>query len=245
MVRSFAVVVIVSLAAIALGRVRRRPRREADRLGRDHRRRASGWPAATRRPRPGVTNLERVVVWGALLAATLRYATPLIFGALGGLFSERSGVINIALEGMMLMGAFFGAWGADITGSWFLGLVIAVVVGRDLRRVARAVRGHVPRRPDRLRHRAEPARDRHHGLPVRRDLRRAQGTPDDLPAGARRAPADRVDPADRRRVRAAQPAGLAGAGGGARDVGGRLPHADRPAAALLGREPAARPRPPA
>lgn len=77
----------------------------------------------------GEANLEQVVVWGALGAATLRYATPLIFGALGGLFSERSGVINIALEGMMLMGAFFGAWGADLTGSWILGLVIAVAAG--------------------------------------------------------------------------------------------------------------------
>jgi general nucleoside transport system permease protein len=77
----------------------------------------------------GETNLKSVVVWGALFASTLRYATPLIFGALGGLFSERSGVINIALEGMMLIGAFFGAWGADITDSWILGLVIAVVAG--------------------------------------------------------------------------------------------------------------------
>ncbi len=77
----------------------------------------------------GVENLERVVVWSALLAAMLRYATPLLFAALGGLFSERSGVINIGLEGMMLMGAFWGLWGAVETGSWVIGLIIGMVSG--------------------------------------------------------------------------------------------------------------------
>jgi ABC-type uncharacterized transport system permease subunit len=77
----------------------------------------------------GVANLDRVVVWSALFAAMLRFATPLIFAALGGLFSERSGVINIALEGMLLTGAFFAVLGADVTGSWFLGLLIGMIAG--------------------------------------------------------------------------------------------------------------------
>jgi simple sugar transport system permease protein len=59
----------------------------------------------------------------------LRYATPLIFASIGGLFSERSGVVNIGLEGMMLMGAFFGIYGADKTGSWALGLLIGIASG--------------------------------------------------------------------------------------------------------------------
>jgi simple sugar transport system permease protein len=69
------------------------------------------------------------VVTAGLFAGTLQYATPLTFGALGGLVSERAGVTNIGLEGMMLTGAFFGIWSADKTGSWELGLVGAAFFG--------------------------------------------------------------------------------------------------------------------
>jgi simple sugar transport system permease protein len=79
--------------------------------------------------RSSLEHLEATVVWGALFAAMLRYATPLAFASLGGLFSERSGVVNIGLEGMMLTGAFFAIWGADVTGTWTLGLAIGVASG--------------------------------------------------------------------------------------------------------------------
>ncbi|MFE1748882.1 ABC transporter permease [Coleofasciculus sp. H7-2] len=63
------------------------------------------------------------------LIASLRLSVPLAFAALGGLFSERSGVLNIGLEGMLLSGAFASAAGAFFTGNVWLGMLLAIIVG--------------------------------------------------------------------------------------------------------------------
>jgi len=64
-----------------------------------------------------------------LLAATLRNATPLVYGTVGETYSERSGVLNLGIEGTMYAGAFAGFAAAAATGSPLIGLVAALVVG--------------------------------------------------------------------------------------------------------------------
>ena len=78
--------------------------------------------------RSGTGNLETVFD-ATLVAQTFGFATPLVFGAVAGIFSERSGVVNIALEGMMLMGAFWGLYGSDKAGSWVVGLLVGMAAG--------------------------------------------------------------------------------------------------------------------
>ncbi len=68
----------------------------------------------------------------ALIFAAIRSATPLIFAGLGGLFSERSGVINIALEGLMLAGAFTAAVVTFETHSPYLGVLAGMAAGGSL-----------------------------------------------------------------------------------------------------------------
>ena len=64
-----------------------------------------------------------------LIAATLRVATPLIFGTLGELLAERSGILNLGIEGSMFLGAFVGFTVAQATGNLWLGFLAALVAG--------------------------------------------------------------------------------------------------------------------
>jgi simple sugar transport system permease protein len=65
----------------------------------------------------------------AILASTIRLAIPYILAGLGGTYSERSGVVNIGLEGQMLTGAFTAVAVANISGSPWLGLLAAILAG--------------------------------------------------------------------------------------------------------------------
>ncbi|MFJ3391420.1 ABC transporter permease [Leifsonia aquatica] len=64
-----------------------------------------------------------------LLLGTISLSVPLVFGALGGVISERGGVVNVAIEGQLLAGAFVSAMTATLTGSWVVGLLAAMVAG--------------------------------------------------------------------------------------------------------------------
>ncbi|PPB49661.1 ABC transporter permease [Arthrobacter pityocampae] len=76
----------------------------------------------------GSARTPNVALYG-LLAGSVALAVPLIFGSLSGILCERSGVVNIAIEGQLLFGAFAAAVAASLSGSPYVGLVAAAVAG--------------------------------------------------------------------------------------------------------------------
>lgn len=65
----------------------------------------------------------------ALIVSTLRMATPITIGALGSLFAEQSGTMNLGAEGMMTMGAFFAVLGTYLTGNAWVGVLCGMIAG--------------------------------------------------------------------------------------------------------------------
>ncbi|WP_434993064.1 ABC transporter permease [Arthrobacter sp. Ld5] len=76
----------------------------------------------------GSARTPNVALYG-LLAGSVALAVPLIFGSLSGILCERSGVVNIAIEGQLLFGAFAAAVAASLSGNAFVGLIAAAVAG--------------------------------------------------------------------------------------------------------------------
>ncbi|MCP4425747.1 MAG: ABC transporter permease [Chloroflexi bacterium] len=74
-------------------------------------------------------NLTILAIVLGILHSGIRLATPYIYAAIGETFSQRSGVLNLGVEGVMLMGAFFGFYAVFRTGNPWLGLVAALVIG--------------------------------------------------------------------------------------------------------------------
>lgn len=70
-----------------------------------------------------------VMLIATITAATLRVATPILLAAIGETISERAGVLNLGIEGIMFFGAFVGFFAADITGSLWIGLIAAIISG--------------------------------------------------------------------------------------------------------------------
>ncbi len=86
----------------------------------------------------GVLAVFAFLVWAAagglvpvtsLLFGAVSLSVPLVFGALGGVIGERAGVVNVAIEGQLLLGAFSAALLSSITGSPFVGLIGAMIGG--------------------------------------------------------------------------------------------------------------------
>ena len=69
------------------------------------------------------------IITASVFASTIRLATPYIFASLGEMFSQRSGVLNLGVDGVMLLGAFFGFYVVYVTESLILGVIAAIVIG--------------------------------------------------------------------------------------------------------------------
>ena len=76
-----------------------------------------------------ISDIFSATVIIGILASGIRLATPYLYAAIGETFGQRSGVLNLGVEGQMLMGAFAAFYVTLITGNLWLGMLAAIVVG--------------------------------------------------------------------------------------------------------------------
>ena len=139
------------------------------------RRRGLGDPGREAAGRPLMEEMLAVFI-----ASTLRLAMPLMLAASGELVSERAGVLNLSLEGMMLTAAFFGALGSWASGNPYLGVACAILASRRWSSARAGLAQRQPaRQPARGRHRLQHPGARRHHLALPHHLRRpvARGDP--------------------------------------------------------------------
>ena len=157
--------------------------------------------------------------WGvplAVAAGAVRAGTPFLFVSLGELLTEKSGRINLGLEGTLVMGAMSGYGTAYLTGSPWLGVLVAGIAGIAVRRASRRAVQPAAGQRHRRRHRADAVRHRPRLL-SRQAADPAAGADaagdrarrvEQYRRGARRAAHQRAVPG-RRRARAGHPVGAA------------------------------------
>jgi simple sugar transport system permease protein len=88
--------------------------------------------AAVVAPESSAATLFGIIASKSALSAALRLSVPIVFAALGGIFAEKSGVINIGLEGLLIISAFSAVYGADVTGSLWLGFLVGMLASTVL-----------------------------------------------------------------------------------------------------------------
>ena len=76
-----------------------------------------------------ISDLFSMTVLVGILASGIRLATPYLYAAIGETFSQRSGVLNLGVDGQMLLGAFAAFYVAIKTGNLWLGILAAMIVG--------------------------------------------------------------------------------------------------------------------
>lgn len=79
-----------------------------------------------------ISDLFTTTVLIGVLTSGIRLATPYLFASIGEMFGQRSGVLNLGVDGMMLMGAFFAFYVTRLTGNPWLGLLAAIIIGASM-----------------------------------------------------------------------------------------------------------------